>query len=135
MMMNRKLKAVLCLLLCAVCCVQMLAVVFASGSDETAPEETRYTNIDSCACVCYISGLTLYASADLHAKRTMSLSITCELQKLKSGDYETIKTWSASDYDMEISWSDSRLINLFATYRIKVTYTAGAESVTLYDYA
>ncbi|MBQ9505635.1 MAG: hypothetical protein IJR51_00610, partial [Clostridia bacterium] len=93
MMMNRKLKAVLCLLLCALCCVQMLAVAFASGSDETAPEETRYTNIFSCACTCYISGLTLYASADLHAKRTMSLSITCELQKLKSGDYETIKTW------------------------------------------
>lgn len=134
-MMNRKLKAVLCLLLCAVCCVQMLVVVFASGSDETAPEETRYVNIDSCTCACYISGLTLYASADMHAKRSMSLSITCELQKLKSGDYETIKTWTASTTGTWLDWDDSRLINLFATYRIKVTYTAGAESVTLYDYA
>ena len=134
-MMNRKLKAVLCLLLCAVFCVQMLAVVFASGSEETAPEGTRYVNIDSCSCACYISGLTLYASATLKTNRYMSLGITCELQKLKSDDYETIKTWTASDYDVEISWNDSRLINLFATYRIKVTFTAGAESATLYAYA
>ena len=134
-MMNRKLKAVLCLLLCALCCVQMLAVAFASGSDETAPEETRYTNIFSCACTCYISGLTLYASATLKTNRYMSLGITCELQKLKSGDYETIKTWTASDYAITLTWSDSRLINLFATYRIKVTFTAGGESTILYSYA
>lgn len=134
-MMKRKLKAVLCLLLCAVFCVQMLAVAFASGSDETAPEETRYVNIYSCSCNCYISGLTLYAEADLSANRSMSLGITCELQKLKSGDYETIKTWTASDYNDEISWDDSRLINLFATYRIKVTFTAGGESTILYSYA
>lgn len=134
-MMNKKLKSVLCLLLCAICCVQMFAVAFASGSDETAHEETRYTNIFSCACNCYISGLTLYASADVTANRSMSLGITCELQKLKSGDYETIKTWTASDYAITLTWSDSRLINLFATYRIKVTFTAGAESATLYAYA
>lgn len=134
-MMNKKLKAVLCLVLCAVCCVQMLVVAFASGSDETAPEETRYVNIFSCSCNCYISGLTLYAEANLNAKSSMSLSITCELQKLKSGDYETIKTWTASTTGTRLFWDDSRLINLFATYRIKVTFTAGGESAILYSYA
>ena len=133
--MNRKLKAVLCLLFCAVFCMQMTAVAFAEESDDTAPEQMRYVNIDDCFCNCYISGLTLYANATLKAKSSMSLSITCELQKLKSGDYETIKTWTASDTARILTWDDSRLINLLATYRIKVTFTAGSESVTLYDYA
>lgn len=134
-MINRKLKVILCLLFCVVFGVQMIAVAFAEGSDDTAPEAMRYVNIKNCSCSCYISGLTLYANATLTAKSSMSLSITCELQKLKSGDYETIKTWTASTTGTRLDWDDSRLINLLATYRIKVTFTAGSESTTLYDYA
>ena len=134
-MKYNNLKAVICLLLCAVFCMQIISIAFAGGSDDTAPEQIRYVNIDDCSCRCYISGLTLYANATLKAKSSMNLNITCELQKLKSGEYETIKTWTASNTSTILTWSDSRLINLLATYRIKVTFTAGSESTTLYAYA
>ena len=65
----------------------------------------------------------------------MSLSITMELQKLIDGDYSTIKTWSDSKTGVTMGLSESKLINVFSTYRIKVTFNAGGETVTSYDYA
>ena len=64
----------------------------------------------------------------------MSLSITIELQKLKSGSYETIETWSDSNTGVSMNLDADRLINLLATYRIKATFNAGGESVTDYAY-
>ncbi|MBQ6171071.1 MAG: hypothetical protein IJK34_00385 [Clostridia bacterium] len=134
--MNRKLKVLMSLLIVFLFAFQLCAVAFAQGNDADTqkPDPIRYTNIDSYNYDCYISGLKIYANASLTAKRSMYLSITIELQKLKSGDYEPIESWSDSKTGITMSLNADRLINLLATYRIKVTFNAGGETVTAYAY-
>ncbi|MBQ6164191.1 MAG: hypothetical protein IJK23_06930 [Clostridia bacterium] len=135
--MNNKIKYAVSLLLALILLVQI--VPFAIAEDLETPADDpiieEYVNISSVYCDCYISGITLYASATLNAKSSMSLSIKIEVQKLKSGEYSTIETWTASKTGVSLSLDDHRTINIFSTYRIKVTFTAGGESTTLYDYA
>lgn len=110
-----------------------MAIEVETPVDEPIIEE--YVNITGCSCECYISGITLYASANVTAKNSMALSIKIEVQKLKNGVYSTIETWNASKTGYSLSLENHRAINIFSTYRIKVTFTAGGESTTLYDYA
>lgn len=117
----------------------MQPVFFAFATDVESPADEpiieEYVNISTCSCSCYISGITLYASAELTAKRSMSLKIKVEVQKLKSGEYSTIETWNSSITDTYLQFNNHRTINIFSTYRIKVTFTAGGESTTKYSYA
>ena len=57
-----------------------------------------------------------------------------ELQKVKSGTYTTIETWSTSETGTTITITETRLINVLATYRLKVTFTAGSETIVRYAY-
>lgn len=93
-----------------------------------------YTNISYAETVVNISGLKAECSADLRAINSMTLSIKMELQKNKSGGYETVETWTSSKTGTYLSVSESRLINVFADYRLKVTFTAGTETSIVYDY-
>lgn len=135
--MKRKLKIALSLIFVLLFLLQGIAAAFATenGTPATDPEMVRYTNIKSCGCSCYISGFTIYASANLIAKSSMYLHIKMELQKYSSGNYNTIETWTDSKTGTFLSMDKSKLINVFSTYRIKVTFTAGGESTTSYAYA
>jgi hypothetical protein len=62
------------------------------------------------------------------------LSIKIELQKEESTGYKTLETWTKSGTGTYLSLEGSRLINIFADYRIKVTCTAGGETFTTFDY-
>lgn len=95
---------------------------------------TRYTYIDRTDASFTISGLNSTSYGYIKAKQTCALSITLELQKLKSGVYETIATWSDSATGTSLSLTKTRLINVFATYRLKATFTAGSETVVKYAY-
>ena len=64
----------------------------------------------------------------------MALSIKMEIQKKKSSGYETLKTWTGSKTGTYLTMSESRNINLFSDYRLKVTFTAGSEAETTYAY-
>ena len=57
-----------------------------------------------------------------------------ELQKKKSGVYETIETWSTSRTGMSLGMDEKRNINILCDYRLKATFTAGSETVISYDY-
>ncbi|WP_298654032.1 hypothetical protein [uncultured Eubacterium sp.] len=57
-----------------------------------------------------------------------------ELQKEKSSGYETVETWSESKTGTILSMSESRNINVLCNYRLKVTFTAGNETETIYKY-
>ncbi len=96
--------------------------------------EPKYSIIDSAKAYLSISSLTATCSSDLKTTVSASLSITMELQKLSSGTYSTVKTWSSSRTGTSLSMDESKLINVFSTYRLKVTFTAGSESVTRYAY-
>ena len=132
-----KTKSIIALLLAVILLMQIAPCAFAEDTETPVddPIIERYTNIDGAFCSCYISGITLYATATLTAKSSMSLKIKIEVQKLKSGEYSTVETWTGSKTGIYLTLDEHRTINIFSTYRIKVTFTAGGESTTLYDYA
>ncbi len=81
-----------------------------------------------------ISGINSTSRVLLTSQVSTSLKITVNLQKLKSGTYETIETWTESGTGKALELEESRLINVFSDYRIKVTCKAGSETTTIYDY-
>ena len=135
--MYRKLKIALSLLFVLLFALQGLVAVFAADPETPVAEPVveRLSNIKSYDCSCYISGITLYASAELTAKSSMYLQITIELQKYSGGSYNTVDSWTDSKTGTHLSMNVSKVINVFSTYRIKVTFTAGGESVVAYAYA
>lgn len=92
------------------------------------------TNIESTISDLSISGINSTSYAKLIVAKSMSLSIKMELQKLKSGTYTTIETWNASKTGISLSMSETRLINVLANYRLKVTFKAGSETLVRYAY-
>ena len=92
-------------------------------------------NIDHTGAALSISGIKAECSASLYAKKSAKLKIKIELQKEKSGGYETVETWSDSKTGTILSMSKSRNINMLCNYRLKVTFTAGSETGTIYKYS
>lgn len=133
--MTRKiLKQIVCIIMCLLLCGSMTAVAFDVNSPETEIVTPRYANISSHSCSLTISGVNSTSSATLRSKSSMSLKIKMELQKKKSGTYQTIETWNSSRTGTILSMEEDRLINILADYRLKVTFTAGSESAVSYAY-
>ncbi len=117
----------------------MLFSVFAINSfAETTDDENtimpRFSTISGITTVFTISGLNSTSSVVLTSQYSTSLSIKIELQKEKSSGYETIETWTKSGTGTVLLLEETRLINIFADYRIKVTCKAGSETHVTYDY-
>ena len=93
-----------------------------------------FTTIQSVTTAFSISGINSTSSVLLISKASTSLYIKIELQKEKSSGYETIETWTKSGTGTSLLLEETRLINVFSNYRIKVTCTAGSETHTKYDY-
>ena len=93
-----------------------------------------FTTISSVATSFVISGLNSTSTVALTSNVSTKLSIKIELQKEKSSGYETIETWTKSGTGVSLLLEETRLINVFSNYRIKVTCTAGSESHIKYDY-
>lgn len=123
---TKKFVAVLLCFIMIFSCFQMSA-----SAEDAAP---YYQNISSNSCALIISGVNSTSEAKLTAARSMSLSIKMELQKVKSGTYTTIETWSSNKTGTSIYMTETRLINMLATYRLKVTFTAGSETIVRYAY-
>ncbi|MCH5316938.1 MAG: hypothetical protein J1E05_03075 [Eubacterium sp.] len=81
-----------------------------------------------------INGLKATLTASLIPKYTTTLQITLELQKYTSGSWKTDKTWIATAYDDYLITDGSKLINVFADYRLKVTFKADQETSVRYRY-
>ena len=93
-----------------------------------------FTTIDAVTTVFSISGINSTSSVVLTSQYSTSLSIKIELQKEKSTGYETIETWTKSGTGTYLGLEETRLINIFSNYRIKVTCKAGSETHVKYDY-
>ena len=108
---------------------------FATDSDaDNDPGDMRYTYVDNYSGSIKLSGITASCSASLSARTSTSLKIKMELQKYYTSGYETVKTWTESKTGKSLSASGSKLINPLSSYRLKITYTAGSESVTVYKH-
>ena len=96
--------------------------------------EPYYINCGNTNSEIKISGIKATCSTSLRVNKSMALSIKMEIQKKKSSGYETLKTWTGSKTGTYLTMSESRNINLFSDYRLKVTFTAGSETETTYAY-
>lgn len=133
-MIKKALKRILCVTMCLLMCGSMTAIALDVDSPETEIVTPRYANVSATLCSLTISGVNSTSSAVLHAKKSMSLKIKMELQKKKSGIFQTIETWNASRTGTVLTMEEDRLINVLASYRLKVTFTAGSEELVYYAY-
>lgn len=128
-------KKSLCVLLVFTMLFSAFAInSFAVESDDDYGVMPCFTTIDAVTTVFTISGLNSTSSVTMTTQYSTSLSIKIELQKEKSSGYETIETWTKSGTGTMIGLEKTRLINIFADYRIKVTCKAGSETHVTYDY-
>lgn len=134
--MTGKTKKVLCALMAVLMICLGSIAVFAQTTDKRNDEviPQRYANISKNECWINISGIKATMYASVVAKSSMSLKIVMELQKVKSGQYTTIETYTDSKTGTFLQLEETRLMNALATYRLKVTFTAGSESVVSYAY-
>ena len=117
----------------------MLFSIFAINSSAATVEEEntimpRWSVIDGVTTVFTISGLNSTSTVSLSAKYSTSLYIKIEFQKEESTGYKTLETWEKSGTGRTLLLEETRLINIFADYRIKVTCTAGGETHVTFDY-
>lgn len=122
-------------LITSVICVGLTVYANEPESENDDAVIYRYQVISDNTSGIHISGVTAICSAVLGAKYSTNLSITMELQKLSSGSYSTIKTWSKTNPNTtSLGIEGTRLINVLSTYRLKTTFTAGNETVVVYSY-
>lgn len=107
---------------------------FGATSEEENIVTPRFTTISSVATSFTISGLNSTSAVVLKSQYSTSLYIKIEFQKEKSTGYETLETWTKSGTGVYLALEETRLINVFCDYRIKVTCKAGSETHTTYDY-
>lgn len=80
------------------------------------------------------NGIIVTCKASLEARYSTNLKIVMTLQKNTSSGYTDVKTWTTTGNGTYLDAEESRAINILYTYRLKVTFTAGNESVTTYSY-
>ena len=117
----------------------MLLSVFALNSSAAVIEDDYelmpcFTTISAVSTSFTISGLNSTSSVLLTSQYSTSLYIKIEFQKEESTGYKTLETWTKSGTGTTLGLEETRLINIFADYRIKVTCTAGSETYTVFDY-
>ncbi len=117
----------------------MIFSVFAINSFSAEVEEDYgvmpcWSTISSVSTSFTISGINSTSFVALNSQYSTSLSIKIELQKLKSGTYETIETWTKTGTGTHIALEETRLINILCDYRMKATCTAGSEIHVKYVY-
>lgn len=122
-------------------CVFMLLSVVFSHTNMTALADNHENEIQPLSTYIQrysqyllIKGITATCSAELKSNSSVKLTIKMELQKKKSGTYETIKTWSESKTGTVLNMDEKRAINLLSDYRLKTTFTAGSETKVSYAY-
>lgn len=128
---GEKMKTIKKLVAVMLCILMFCSCVQVSGLDEASLFNSSISNNK---CSLTISGINSTSIATMSASKSMSLSIKMELQKVKSGVYTTIETWSSSKTGTSLAMEETRLINVLATYRLKVTFTAGSETIVRYAY-
>lgn len=117
----------------------MLFSVFAINSSAATVEEEntimpRWSVINAVTTGLTISGINSTSTVCLTSQYSTSLYIKIEFQKEESTGYKTLETWEKSGTGTILTLEKTRLINIFADYRIKVTCTAGGETHTTFDY-
>lgn len=105
-----------------------------SATEEENTIMPRWSAIQSVGTSFTISGINSTSSVVLTSQYDTTLYIKIELQKEKSTGYETIETWTKFGNGTYVMLEETRPINIFENYRIKVTCIASDERHVTYDY-
>ena len=112
-------------------------LVINSSATETEDEYgvmPRWSIINSVSTSFTISGINSTSTVLLLSQFKTDLYITIEFQKEESTVYKTLETWTKYAFDTQLLLEETRLVNIFADYRIKVTCVAGNEQHITFDY-
>lgn len=114
----------------------LLSISFSANAEQIEKQSAiTYNMTNSYAdAKIIIVGINVQCKASLQVYKSCKLTIKMELQKKKSGTYETIKTWSESKTGTVLNMDEKRAINLLSDYRLKTTFTAGSETKVSYAY-
>lgn len=112
----------------------LFANAAAVENNDNSQFELMYTTIETNRSSISINGIKATCSAKMTSKKSTTLKIKMELQKKKTSGYETVETWTSSKTGVSLSMSESRNINILCDYRLKITFTAGSESIVVYKY-
>ncbi len=117
-------------------CLMILSntMVVSAATNNEIGISPQYTNISYNTTNLTISGIKADCTATVRANKKVYLNIKMELQKEKSNGYETVETWTSSTTGTYLALTESRNINIFSKYRLKVTFTAGSEIEIVYRY-
>lgn len=135
--MKTTIKKSISIILCLVMLFSVFSVSFVSNAavvDNSNEIMPLYTTIETYGVNFEVSGFTITAVANIKSQVSTSLKITIYLQKETSNGYETIKTWTKSGTGYSLALSETATANIFLNYRIKVTMTAGSETITVFRY-
>lgn len=131
--MKLPIKRILSLALTGLMLMLCMLPVFALDQEEpvepTVPP-TRYAVIRSKSASISISGTTASCFAKLTAQSSAALSIKMTLQKKSGSTWSNVQSWSASKSGTSLTLSKTKAVTSGGTYRLKVTFTAGSESVS-----
>ena len=120
----------------------MLFSVLAINVSAAETEEDEYgvmpcwSILSTVATSFTISGIVATVSVLVTSQFTVNLMIKVELQKETSSGYETVEIWDAFETNgMELGLEESKIINIFANYRVRIVCLAGNEQHVVYKYA
>ena len=124
-------------LISVVLAIMILLSACSAAACETAKAEDNEYEIMPCFTTIVtekysiiINGLKATVTASLIPAYTTSLQITLVLQKYKNGGWYADETWVATAYDDCLITEGKKTINIFADYRLKVTFKADQETST-----
>lgn len=112
---------------------------FAIALDGDKEIEPKTTYISSHSESIVQGVLSSKVTATIYGNSSVTqVKIKMELQKLSSGSYSTIETWSQTFTGRSGALQESKATNPLSTYRLKVTFTAytssTSETRTVYAY-
>ena len=118
--------------------IMLFSVLAINSSAETMEDEYPvmpcWSIISTVSTSFTISGINSTSTVLLTSQFKTDLYITIEFQKEESTGYKTLETWTKYAFDTFLLLEETRLVNIFADYRIKVTCVAGNEQHITFDY-
>lgn len=131
--MKVSMKRMLSILLTGFMLMSCALPVFALDErDPVAPtvSQARYAVIRSKTASINISGTTATCYAKLTAQSSVTLSIKMTLQKKSGSTWSNVQSWTSTKTGTSLTMTKTKAVTSGASFRLKVTFTAGSETVS-----
>lgn len=106
------------------------AIALDEQDNEPPITEVPYSTIGTAYASLTISGSTANCYSKLTAQKSSSLKIKMTLQKKSGSTWSNVQSWSTSKTGTSLTLSKTKTVTSGGTYRLKVTFTAGSETVS-----